>query len=233
MSLTIAVDMRKTPKIDRIKKSMLKMATLVEETIEKATRAVIERDVVLAREVMQSDNVIDELEIEIEEDCLKTLALHQPVAIDLRYIISVLKINSEMERMGDLSVNIARTTSFLAESERIELGFDFKATAGIVRGMVEDTLNALLERDSALAMKAINTDDKVDEAKKIANDWCLKGIVENPEQAGTYLRFMSCMRNLERIGDHAKNICEYVIYLVIGKDVRHITIEQIEDEFSK
>ena len=207
--------------IDRIKKSVLKMATLVEETIEKATRAVIDRDVALAKEVMQGDNVIDELEIEIEEDCLKTLALHQPVAIDLRYIISVLKINSEMERMGDLSVNIARTTPFLAKSERIELGFDFKATAGIVRGMVEDTLNALLERDSELAVKAINTDDKVDEVKKVANDWGLKGIVENPEQAGVYLRYMSCMRNLERIGDLATNIAEDVIYLIDGKIVRH------------
>jgi len=207
--------------IDRIKKSMLKMATLVEETIEKATRAVIERDVALADEVMRGDNVVDELEIEIEEDCLKTLALHQPVAIDLRYIISVLKINSEMERMGDLSVNIARTTPFLVEAERIEPGFDFKATAGTVRGMVKDTLNALLERNSDLAMKVINTDDQVDDAKKTANDWGLKGIAENPEQAGTYLRYMSCMRNLERIGDLATNIAEDVIYLVDGKIVRH------------
>jgi len=207
--------------LERIKKSMLKMATLVEETIEKATRSVIERNVQLAQEVMDGDSVIDQLEIDIEEECLKTLALHQPVAVDLRYLISVLKINPDLERMADLSVNIARTTPFLTQADNVEMGFNFGELSGMVREMVGDSLNALLERDPRLARRVIEKDDKVDKVKTTAGNWAIEGIKENPEQAGIYLRYLSCVRNLERIGDLATNIAEDVIYLVEGKIVRH------------
>lgn len=207
--------------LERIKESVLKMATLVEGTIEKATRSVIERNVQLAREVMDGDTVIDQLEIDIEEECLKTLALHQPVAVDLRYLISVLKINSDLERMADLSVNIARTTPFLTQADNVEMGFNFGELSGMVREMVGDSLNALLERDSHLARRVIENDDKVDEVKRTAGNWAIEGIKENPDRAGIYLRYLSCVRNLERIGDLATNVAEDVIYLVEGKIVRH------------
>ncbi len=197
------------------------MAALVEETIEKATQSVIERDVKLAEIVRNGDSVIDELEIEIEEGCLKALALHQPVAIDLRYIVSVMKINSDLERMGDLSCNIARNTVVLANSEPVTPGYDFRALSGIVLDMVKKCLNALLNRDSKLAREVIAEDDKVDEVKRNGNTWVLKAITDNPAKAELFLRHLSGVRNLERIGDLATNIAEDVIYLVEGNIVRH------------
>jgi phosphate transport system protein len=207
--------------LDRIKKDVLKMGTLVEETIEKATRSVIEPNKSLAEAVMKGDNVIDELEIDIEEECLKALALYQPVAIDLRYIIAVMKINSDLERMGDLSFNIARRAISITPTDRIDFRFNPAEFVATVRGMVHDSLKALVENDAQLARKVIAIDDKVDEVKKQTSDWAAAAIAADPSQTGPIMRNLSFVRNMERISDLATNIAEDVIYLVEGKIVRH------------
>ncbi len=205
--------------LEKIKGKILKMGTLAEEAIDKATRSVIDLDLNLAQEVMDTDNVMDELEIDIEEDCLKALALYQPVAIDLRYIVAVMKINSDLERMGDLSYNIARRVRYLEKG--VELGFNFEDLAGKVRIMVGDSLSSLLNKDSKLARKVLEEDDEVDKIKKDATDWVEAHLADDPSKIGSLMRYLTCVRNLERIGDLATNIAEDVIYMAEGKIVRH------------
>jgi phosphate transport system protein len=207
--------------LNKIKKAILKMGTIVEETIDKATRSVIEHDTALAEEVMKADEVLDELEIEIEEECLKVLALHQPVAIDLRYIVSVMKINSDLERMGDLSYNIARRVKSLARMGRVDLQVNISEYSAMVKNMVHSSLEALVEHDAELARKVIADDDNIDEVKKRTTDWAEQAIAKDPSNTGAITRYVSFVRNLERIGDLATNIAEDVIYLVEGKIVRH------------
>jgi len=197
------------------------MGTLVEGTIEKATRSVIEYNKSLAEEVMKGDNVLDELEIEIEEECLKALALYQPVAIDLRYIIAVMKINSDLERMGDLSYNIARRAVSMKPTDKIDFHFNPIELVAVVSGMVRNSLEALVGNNAQLARKVIAEDDQVDEVKKHTSDWAAEAIAADPSQTGAIMRHLSFVRNLERIGDLATNIAEDVIYLVEGKIVRH------------
>jgi phosphate transport system protein len=179
------------------------------------------RDVALAREVIDSDTEIDHTEISVEEECLKILALHQPVAIDLRFVVSCLKINSDLERIGDLAVNIAERSLFLIRSVRVDIPFDFVGMADKAQSMLKGALDALVNFDPDLARKVCAMDDEVDEINRQMYDLVKDAIRREPESLDSLIHLLSVSRHLERIGDHATNIAEDVIYMLTGEIVRH------------
>jgi phosphate transport system protein len=202
--------------IDALKQKILFVGTLVEEAIAKAIQALNTRDKNLAR------TVIDRMEVDVEEECLKVLAMYQPVAADLRFVVAVLKINNDLERMGDLARNIAKRVVFLAEQEGLhELPIDYRPMAAQVKSMVKDSLDALVNSDTALAQKIRKDDDEVDAQRRTIERQIEAQINAHPEQANGLMRFSSVARHLERIADMATNIAEDVIYMVEGEIVRH------------
>ncbi|HQE61562.1 MAG TPA: phosphate signaling complex protein PhoU [Candidatus Latescibacteria bacterium] len=207
--------------IDNLKKKLLALGAFVEEDVQKAVTAISERNASAAREVIESDPDIDKMEIDIEEDCLKVLALHQPVAIDLRFIVAVLKINNDLERIGDLAVNIAERAAFLATQERVDIPFDFVGMASKAKTMLARSLDALINGDTELAHSVCAADDEVDQINREMYYQIQDGIRNSPEQKVCLLHLLSVSRHLERIADHATNIAEDVIYMIAGEIVRH------------
>ena len=207
--------------IDKLKKSLLSLCALVEDQVQSAVQAVLNRDEAQAREIVERDVKIDQLEVEVEEECLKTLALHQPVATDLRLIISALKINTDLERIGDMAVNIARKGVGLASDTPVEITFDLRGMWSKTHSMLRDSLDALVNMDSELAHSVCTRDDEIDAMKREFRMEMESRIQRDPENVKQYLRFMAISRNLERIADMATNIAEDVIYLAQGKIVRH------------
>ena len=210
--------------IERLKKSILSLSALVEESVEQAARSIIDRDTKLADEVINGDQEIDEMEVSVEEDCLKALALHQPVAIDLRFIISVLKINNDLERMGDLAVNVAERTENIDAIGGVEIPFDLEEMARKTRNMVSNALDALVQMDSSLARQVCRDDDEVDALNAQMFENVQDAIRQNPDKLQAYIHLMSAGRQLERIADHATNISEDVIYMIEGDIVRHTSL---------
>jgi phosphate transport system protein len=207
--------------IDKLKKSLLSLCALVEDQVQLAVQAVLNRDEAMAREIVQRDMKIDHLEVEVEEECLKTLALHQPVATDLRLIIAALKINNDLERIGDLAVNIARKAISLATEPPVELTFDLSGMWTKTHAMLRDSLDSLVNMDGALAHNVCARDDEIDAMKRNIRIEIEDRILHDPENVKQYLRLMAISRNLERIADLATNIAEDVIYLAQGKIIRH------------
>lgn len=208
--------------IERIKKMILAQGAMVEEAFEGACRAVQTRDVALANSIIEMDDKIDQMEIDIEEECLHTLALYQPVAFDLRYIVAVMKMNNDLERIADLAVNIAEQAVFLASSPKLAAApFDVGAMTRKVQWMVKSCLDALVNSDISLSQKVRETDDQVDEMHREAYTAIESGIKARPDQVDQYIHFLSLSRQLERIADHTVNIAEDVIYLVQGDILRH------------
>jgi len=207
--------------IEQLRRKIMALSVLVEEGVVRAIKALNERDEILAREVLSSDEEIDRIEVEIEEDCLKILALHQPVASDLRYIIAMLKINADLERIGDLAVNIAHRAKSVARIKGTVPKLDFDGMAKRVRVMLLDSLKAMIDLNPELARKVCSSDDEIDDLNRTLHRELVAMIQKHPDQAETLTYYMSVARNLERIGDHATNIAEDVIYLVEGDIVRH------------
>jgi phosphate transport system protein len=207
--------------IDKLKRHLLSLCALVEEQVETAIRALLERDEELARGVERRDAEIDHREIEVEEDCLKILALYQPVAIDLRFIIAALKINNDLERIGDLAVNVARKAAALAVEPPMEIPFDVAGMWEKTQAMLRDSLNALVNTDARLAESVCARDDEVDRMKHDNRVGLEESIRRDPGRVEPLLRLMAVSRNLERIADCATNIAEDVIYMVEGRIVRH------------
>jgi len=208
--------------IENIKKKLLTMGAVAEERVSQATRSVVERDAELAQQIMKGDYEIDQMEVDIEEECLKILALHQPVAIDLRFIIAVLKINSDLERVGDLAVNIAERSAYLATSnETICMPFDFQGMATKVQQMLSASIDALVNLDTKQAHRVRAMDDKVDAMNRQMYELVKNRMPDNPEEVNCMLHSLSIGRHLERIADHATNIAEDVVYLVEAQIVRH------------
>lgn len=207
--------------IARLKKDLLSLGSLVESQVQKAVRAFIERDDNLARSVVNRDAEIDEREIDVEEECLKTLALHQPVAIDLRLTIAILKINSDLERIGDLAVNIARKAIAVAAEPPLEATFDIAGMSEKTQSMLRDSIDAFVELDVGLARQVCVRDDEVDELKHSIRVGAENLIRRQPEETPALMRLLAVSRNLERIADGATNIAEDVIYLAEGEIARH------------
>ncbi|HLG30568.1 MAG TPA: phosphate signaling complex protein PhoU [Candidatus Brocadiales bacterium] len=204
-----------------LKKCILKMGNLVEAAISKSIKALLDRDVRLAEEVIGADDDINTIEIIIDEKCLDLLALRQPVAVDLRFIAAVMKMNSELERMGDLAVNIAETAKYLATQPELKISLDFAKMMEFTQKMVRESLDALVNRDSKLARIICLEDDVVDNLKKQMFLELLKHMKEDPETIERSTHLMLVSRHLERIADQATNIAEDVVYLVEGKIIKH------------
>jgi phosphate transport system protein len=209
--------------IERLKKKILSLGTVVEEAVQKAVRAISDRDAALAQRVIEDDVATDHIEVEVEEECLKILALHQPVAIDLRFIVAVLKINNDLERIGDLAVNIAERAVFLASRnhDRLVTLFDFEEMAAKTQAMLKQSLDALVNVDADLARDVCAADDEVDAMNRQMYIQVEDAIRAHPEQMDALIHMLSISRHLERIADHATNISEDVIYMIEGEIVRH------------
>lgn len=207
--------------IERLKRKLLALSALTEEAVLRAVQAVEERDSALAARVVENDYVVDQAEVEVEEDCLKILALYQPVAIDLRFIIAVLKINSDLERIADLAVNIAERAEFLATRPPLELEFDLPGMVGMVKTMLRKSLDSLVNTDAALAQEVMESDDAVDTSLKEFYELFCRRVTEEPDTAERLLSLLTCTRSLERIADYTTNIAEDVIYMTRGEIIRH------------
>ena len=205
----------------QLKERILRIGTLVEEAIAKSITALINRDTTLAQRVMANDVEIDRMEVEVEEECLKILALYQPVAADLRLVVSVLKINNDLERIGDLAKNIAKRVSQLAQAGVVELPAEIRTMATLAQEMVRESLEAVVNGDPALARRVREEDDAVDESRQRVRKMVLAGIKAEPERVESLLRINSVSKHIERIADMATNIAEDVIYMVEGDIVRH------------
>lgn len=208
--------------IDKIKRMVLAQGALVEQALQRAVRAVEERDADLAGQVVGQDMQIDLAEIDIEEECLATLALHQPVAHDLRFIVAVLKINSDLERIGDLAANTAEQGAALAGMPPIDIGpFGILDMAHNAQIMVKQALDALVAVDADLATKVREMDDKVDDRHRAVYSIVERSIREDIDAIPQLIRIQITARHIERIADHAVNIAKDVIYLARGEIVRH------------
>ncbi len=207
--------------VDRLKKQILTLSAHVEESVQKAVKSIADRDMRLAQLVVDQDLVIDQMEVDVEEECLKILALHQPVAIDLRFIIAVLKINNDLERIGDQAVNIAERALFLSSREPVEMPFDFPKMSQLAQSMLHRALDALVNMDTVLAAEVCAADDELDEMNREMYAKVQQGILQHPDQIESLIHLLATSRQLERIGDHATNIAQDVIYMIKGQIVRH------------
>lgn len=207
--------------IEHLKKKILVLGAKIEGKVQDATLAIEQRDACLAQQIIDRDMEIDQMEVENEEDCLKILALHQPVAIDLRFLISVLKINSDLERIGDLAVNIAERALFLAGQPEVPMGFDFITMARKAQAMLTQSLDALVHLDAQAAYRVCAADDQVDALNRAMYLKVQEGIRKYPQHLESLIHILSVSRHLERIADHATNIAEDVIYMIAGDIVRH------------
>jgi len=197
------------------------LGALAETAVREATCAIENRDESLAQSVIWNDVKLDEMEVEIEENCLKTLALYQPVAIDLRFIIAVLKINSDLERVGDLAVNVAERAAFLATQPPVDISFDFQAMARKAQEMLKRSLDSLVNLSAEQAREVLLGDDKIDAMNRQMYLIVQDAIHAHPDQTESLIHMLSASRHLERIADHATNIAEDVIYMIEGVIIRH------------
>jgi len=207
--------------LENIKKQILSLGAMAEERIRMAIKAIETWDAGLAEEIIRRDYEIDEREIEVEEECLKILALHQPVAVDLRFLIAVIKINSELERVGDEAVNIAHRVRNISKRRRLDLSFDFSTMSEKAATMLRLSLDALVNLDLALAFKVLTLDDEVDLMHREIYDRIKEVMSQNPDYVGYLINLYTTSRHLERVGDHSTNIAEEVIYLIEGEIIRH------------
>jgi phosphate transport system protein len=207
--------------IAALKEKIIYMGTEVEDRVYRATVSFINRNQEMAQAVLTGDHEIDQLEVNIEEDCLKILALHQPVATDLRFIIAVLKINSDLERVGDLAVGIAEHSSFLIDQPAIPIAFDMTAMMHAVESMLTRSIEALVNLDVHKAYRVRSEDDRVDAMNRDMYTLMREELAKDPEHINILLHNLSISRHLERIADHASNIAEDVIYLVNAEIIRH------------
>jgi len=207
--------------LEKIKKRILGLGAMVEERIRMSIKAIESWDADLANEIVHRDYEIDELEIEVEEECLKILALHQPVAVDLRFLIAVIKINSELERIGDEAVNIANRVQNISKRRRLDLAFDFSTMADKAATMLRQSLDSLVNLDLDLAFAVLTMDDEVDRMHREIYDRIKDVMAKNPDYVAYLINLYTMSRHLERVGDHSTNIAEEVIYLIEGEIVRH------------
>jgi phosphate transport system protein len=207
--------------LEKLKKKILSLGALVEERVYLAIKAIESRDPDLAKRIIRSDHEIDETEVEVEEECLKILALHQPVAVDLRFIVTVIKINNDLERIGDEAVNIAERIQSIAKYPNISFHFDYTEMAEIAAAMLKQSLDALVNLDIDTAFRVITLDDDVDDIQSSAYSQIKQAMREHPEEMTYLINLYLISRHLERVADHATNIAEEVVYLIEGEIVRH------------
>ncbi len=207
--------------LEELKGKLLRMVGLVEQSIGEAVRALVERDDSLAEEVMREDARIDEMEVAIEEACLRLLALRQPIAVDLRFITSAMKINNDLERMADQAVNIAERALELNKEPLLKPLIDIPRMSELAQSMVKESLDAFIHEDAALARSVRDRDDKMDHLRDQVFRELLTYMMQDPKTINRAVHLILVARHLERIADLATNVAEDVVYFVQGKVIRH------------
>ena len=209
-----------TRAMHKIKKEILSLGALVEDRFKKAIYAIKTNDLAQAELIIESDYLVDAQEVEVEEECLKTLALYQPVATDLRLIAAVIKINNDLERIADYAVNIARRFKTSGQTSNF-FQYDYTAMAEQAANMLKLSLDALVSLDRDLAYQVRDMDEQVNAMRNEAYKVMKDAIRRNPEQVEEIINMYLISRHIERVGDHTKNIAEEVIYLIEGEIIRH------------
>ncbi len=207
--------------LSSLKEKLLNMASLAEAMIFKAVKSLTERDRSLVQDVNKDEEKVNLLDVEIDELCLKLLALKQPMATDLRFITAAMRINRELERIGDMAVNITQCVEVLIKQPQLKPYIDLPRMADLTQKMVKDSLDAFIRNDVDLARSVLRSDDQVDALKDQIFRELLTFMMSDHSTISRALELILISRHLERIGDHATNIAEDVIYLVQGKDIRH------------
>jgi phosphate transport system protein len=207
--------------LDHVKARLLEMGGLAEERVRLAVRSLVDRDRALVERVLGGDGAINQLHIEIDDRCFKLLALHQPMAVDLRAIVSATKINSDLERVGDLAVNIAEAVRRYLQHPPVKELIDIPRMAEISQAMLRDSLDSYVRRDTALAQTVLDRDDELDSLKTTVFRDLLDHMLVDAATIEPALDLILISRHLERIGDHATNVAEDVIFMVSARDVRH------------
>src|SRR6266576_940696 len=212
--------------LEHLKTRLLEMGGLAEEQVRIAVKALVDRDRETIERVLQADEPINKLHIEIDGRCFTLLALHQPMAVDLRAIVAAVKINTDLERVGDLAINIAEAAQRYVGHAPVKKLIDIPRMAAIAQRMLRDALDAFVRRDTELAQHVLNEDDALDALKTQIFRELLAYMLQDPATIEPALDLILVSRHLERIGDHATNIAEDVIFMVSAKDVRHHAAEQ-------
>jgi phosphate transport system protein len=207
--------------LDKVKRLILSMGAMVEERFRDMVVAIESFDTEIAEKLIKADYEIDEMDVEIEEECLKIIALHQPVAVDLRFLAAVLKINKELERIGDEAVNVAQRIQTITNVSDVDFVFDYAVMAEKTQTMLRMSLDALVNLDVDVALKVLTMDDKVDQIKNEAYRLIQAAVRKNPDHVEYLISLLLISRHLERMADHATNIAEEVVYMVEGEIVRH------------
>jgi len=215
--------------LEKLKKQLLHLGAMVEERVRMAKKAIETLSADLAQEIVNSDYEIDEAEMNIEEECLKIIALYQPVAVDLRFLSAVIKINNDLERIGDEAVNIAERILILSKRPRLDIPFDYSIMADKTEALLKTSLDSVVNMDLDMAVKVCVSDDEIDDYQNRAYDVIKLAIEANPDRVGFLVNHLLISRHLERIADHATNIAEEVVYMVEGEIVRHGRLEEAGD----
>ena len=207
--------------LDTLKSRLLEMGGLAEERVRRAVEALAARDHEAIDAIIAGDEPVNALHIEIDNRCFRLLALHQPMAADLRAIVAAVKINTDLERVGDLAVNVAEAARRYTMHPPVKKLIDIPRMAEIAQSMLRDALDAYVRRDTALAEAVLNQDDRLDDLKSQVFRELLTYMLQDPATIEPALDLILVSRHLERIGDHATNVAEDVIFMVSAQDVRH------------
>lgn len=211
--------------LETIKETILTMAGLVEQALAKATKALMERDAALAREVVDGDDVIDQLEVEIDRLATEFIVRHQPTAADLRFVVVAIKLGPELERIGDHATNIAERVMYLSEKPAVKPLIDLPRMLNLTRAMVSDAIAAYVERDASAARDIIRRDNEIDDLYVQLLRELITFMIDDPQTISRAIALIFVARYAERIGDQATNISEEVVYLIEGTPIRHQQVE--------
>ena len=218
--------------LEAIRANVLQMGGLVENQIKSAIESLVNADVALMTRVIEDDHRVNAMEVKIDEACAQVIARRQPAAGDLRLVMAVIKTITDLERIGDEAEKISRMAKLLSQKNMLNLPryHEIKHAAELALDMLRKSLDAFARLDVALAVQVVRLDDRVDEEFRAIMRYLITFMMEDPRTISTSLEILFVAKAIERIGDHAKNMSEYVIYMVKGRDVRHITVDEIERE---
>ncbi len=221
--------------LETVRARVLQMGGLVESQVQLALEALISGDVALMNRVIEDDHRVNAMEVEIDENCNQIIARRQPAAGDLRMVMTVIKTITDLERVGDEAEKIARMAKLLSQRERLHIPRhpEIKHAADLALDMLRKSLDAFARLDLTTAAQVVRQDEQVDEEFRAIMRYLITFMMEDPRTISTALEILFVAKAIERIGDHAKNMSEYVVYMVKGRDVRHVTVEEIEREVSE
>ncbi len=232
MEISQHISQRYNAELEDIRSRVLQMGGLVESQASKAVKALLEHDFDLAKSVANGDEAVNQMEVSIDEECTRVIARRQPTASDLRLVIAVVKVITDLERIGDEAEKIARYSKKLAKKPNVVgMHSELAHMSQLVLSILHDSLDAFARLDVEEAVRILGKSEQVQKELDKLSRSLVHFMVEDPQHIKNALRVNWCARSIERIGDHAQNICEYVIYLVKGKDVRHTSLEHIRSKY--